>query len=237
MSNSHSLVSRRPATYRFSFESSDSDDGCVGFVGLDGGGCDDVPSEAPAVRPPQSPILPLTTPVAQRTAHSTRSGKKTDGRGSYSRAGGKGSKELWPERASRHLTLYSEGTWLQEVPCDNKCSFGRHCLSRVTKLDVRDCATHTFGHDNYEKPPSTLHSQASEPDGCVRGDHNCTWLKVGAVVCVLRCVLKSNRLLDLVYYGVWILFLKKKQKPCSVYTSTRAQSDLHLGFSAERCQR
>jgi hypothetical protein len=54
------------------------DDGCVGFVGLDGGGCDDVPSEAPAVRPPQSPILPLTTPVAQRTAHSTRSGNTTD---------------------------------------------------------------------------------------------------------------------------------------------------------------
>ena len=86
----------------------------------------------------------------------------TSGQGKYSRTAGKGHHPSWPDRTKNHLVHLANSTWLKQAPCGSKCAFGSKCFSTLTENDVRDCAEHIFGHYDVEKPPSVLHSTATE---------------------------------------------------------------------------
>ena len=167
----------------FSFESG-SDDDCEQWNGLDGGGCEDYPSAAPAehahsgmpspsrfgaARPATSASAmctpagaSLSTSAMSTSSMSTASSRpRTDGRGKYSRLGGKGVHLNWDDRCREHLSMYANGSWLQQSVCVVGCPFGGECLSRVSKIDVRDCAEHIFGHSQADALPTVRHGIAT----------------------------------------------------------------------------
>jgi len=161
----------------FTFESSEEED--LGeFNGLDGDNDEDSALFMAGRHADQSPDVShhspantsayaagmtsgTHTPSVRTLFSSSGSVVSTDGRGKYSRQGGKGKHLTWADRCAEHLRLYATGAWLQQNPCDESCHQRNKCLQSISSHDVRDCALHIFGHTNEGAPPTVSHGTAT----------------------------------------------------------------------------
>ena len=163
---------------QFSFESdSEGEDAnaCDMFAGLDGADDDDLSynNRSSHGRPagssrgaPDRYSRSLRTDAAVGSPHATTLPAahqiRTDGRGKYSRSDGKGAHLSWPARCAAHVRMYEEGRWLQAGVCTESCPHQGQCLAAISKLDVRDCCLHIFGHGSGSVRWDRLRNKAAQ---------------------------------------------------------------------------